>query len=98
MAGRRCNPLNRLHFRLRDKYDDLSLVLKNYGGAVRFNDTLSNGLLNYSNALSLLGDVKDIEVQRLQLKVCIIHSSNAFASIHSNLIDFFENHYFLGGS
>lgn len=60
-----------IHFfsRLRDKYDDLSLVLKNFGEAVRFNETLSNGLLNYSKAFTLLSDVRDLEVQRLHSKV-----------------------------
>lgn len=57
------------YFRLRDKYDDLSLILKNCSEAERSSETLSSGLLNYSKAFTLLGDVKDIEVQRLHSKV-----------------------------
>lgn len=55
--------------RLRDKYDDLSRVLKSYGDDVQCNETLSKGLLNYSKAYTLIGDVKDLEVQRLQTMV-----------------------------
>lgn len=59
------------HFihRLRDKYDELARILKDYADTARFNETLFNGLLNYSKSCTLLADNKDMEVQRLQSKV-----------------------------
>lgn len=59
------------HFfcRLRDKYDELSRVFKHYADAEEFNETLFDGLTSYSKALTLLGDIKELEVQRLQSKV-----------------------------
>lgn len=56
--------------RLRDKYDELARIFKGFADTVRFNETLFNGLLNYSKSCTLLADIKDVEVQRLQAKVC----------------------------
>lgn len=55
--------------RLRDKYDELAGIFKTYADSVRFNETLFNGIINYSKACTQMGDIKDVEVQRLQAKV-----------------------------
>lgn len=55
--------------RLRDKYDELAHIFKGYADTARFNETLFNGLLNYSKSCTFLADIKDMEVQRLQSKV-----------------------------
>lgn len=60
--------ISNLH-RLRDKYDELGRLFKLIADNDEFNETTSDGLMNYSKAMTLLGDVKDIEVQRLQTKV-----------------------------
>lgn len=57
--------------RLRDKYDELARIFIGYTDTARFNETLFNGLLNYSKSCTFLADSKDMEVQRLQLKVYI---------------------------
>lgn len=54
---------------VRDKFDDLSELLNHYANLEGFHETLSNGMVNYSKALTLLADAKDIEIQRLQLKM-----------------------------
>lgn len=51
----------------------MSRILKIYGDAMRPNESLSTGLLEFSNTCTLLGDVQDLAVQRLQSKVCIFH-------------------------
>ena len=55
---------------MRDKYDELARIFKGYTDTSRFNETLFNGLLNFSKSCTFLADSKDMEVQRLQLKVC----------------------------
>lgn len=57
---------------MRDKYDDIGRIVRGYSDVSRFNDTLFNGLLNFSKSCTLLADVKDMEVQRLQSKVNIL--------------------------
>lgn len=64
--------LKNIFFRLRDKYDDIGRIVRGYSDVSRFNDTLFNGLLNFSKSCTLLADVKDMEVQRLQSKVNIL--------------------------
>ncbi|XP_031619179.1 protein FAM92A-like [Contarinia nasturtii] len=54
--------------RLRDKYDELGRIFRGYAESARFNETLFNGLLNYSKSCTALADIKDIEVRRLQSK------------------------------
>lgn len=66
------NPLNNIlirPYRIRDKYDDLGRVLRNVGDLEMGNESFSDGLINYAKAMTLLADVTDIEVQRLQTKV-----------------------------
>lgn len=65
--------------RIRDKYDELGRVLRNVGELETGNESFSDGLINYARAMTLLADVKDIEVQRLQAKVFTIFSCNIFA-------------------
>lgn len=59
-------------FRLRDKYDELARIFKVYSDTTRFNETLFNGLLNYSKSCTFLADITDMEVQRLQTKVKLV--------------------------
>lgn len=54
---------------LRDRYDEIGRILKIYGEAMRPNESLSTGLLEFSNTCTQLGDVQDIAVQRIQSKV-----------------------------
>lgn len=61
--------------RLRDKYDDMARIFRGYADSTRFNETLFNGLLNYSKSCTLLADTKDMTVQRIQSKVQIINIS-----------------------
>lgn len=61
-----------IFFRLRDKYDNIGRIVRGYSDVSRFNDTLFNGLLNFSKSCTLLADVKEMEVQRLQSKVNIL--------------------------
>lgn len=55
--------------RVRDKYDDLGRVIRNFGDTESANESFSVALVNYAKAMTLMADVKDIEVQRLQTKV-----------------------------
>lgn len=55
--------------RLRDKHDEIGGVLKSFADSQEYNETLVDGLTNCAKAMTLLGDIKDIEVQRLQTKV-----------------------------
>lgn len=79
--------------RLRDKYDELARIFKGYADTVRFNETLFNGLLNYSKSCTLLADAKDIEIQRLQLHVSIINNFCSYIYLYSFF--FFKSFRFL---
>lgn len=66
----RCVPLNySLLYRIREKYDELGRVIRNIGDTESGNASLSQGLINYAKVMTLMADVKDLEVQRLQSKV-----------------------------
>lgn len=57
------------YFRLRDKFDELSGLLKQAADVEDGHETLHNGLGSYSKAMTLLADINDLEVQRLHGKV-----------------------------
>ncbi|XP_068989979.1 CBY1-interacting BAR domain-containing protein 1 isoform X3 [Neodiprion pinetum] len=55
--------------RLRDKNDEVAKVVQNYAESENINQSLSNGLANFATTLSVIGDYRDAEVQRLDSKV-----------------------------
>lgn len=61
--------IDSLSNRIRDKYDELGRVIRNFGDSESGNATFSEGLINYAKAMTLIADLKDIEVQRMQSKV-----------------------------
>uniref|UniRef100_A0A1B0GGM0 Uncharacterized protein n=1 Tax=Glossina pallidipes TaxID=7398 RepID=A0A1B0GGM0_GLOPL len=56
----------------RDSYDELSRCLRNYADEEEINESLNEGLKNLTNAVTILGDYMDLQVHRLELKVCYI--------------------------
>ncbi|XP_046586459.1 protein FAM92A-B isoform X2 [Neodiprion virginianus] len=54
---------------LRDKNDEVAKVVQNYAESENINQSLSNGLANFATTLSVIGDYRDAEVQRLDSKV-----------------------------
>ncbi|RLU25696.1 hypothetical protein DMN91_001853 [Ooceraea biroi] len=54
--------------RLRDKSDELAKVIQVYGDSETINRSMSTGLANFSATLSVVGDYRDAEVQRLDAK------------------------------
>lgn len=56
-------------FRIRDKGDELAKNFQTYATSEKINKSLSQGLLNFSRALSLLSDHRDTQVIRLDTKV-----------------------------
>ena len=76
IAGKTCTGINLtgafiffFFFRLRDKNDELSKVIQTYAESENINRSLSNGLINFSTTLSVIGDYRDAEVHRLDSKV-----------------------------
>ncbi|XP_032683390.1 protein FAM92A isoform X2 [Odontomachus brunneus] len=55
--------------RLRDKGDELAKIIHIYADSETVNRSLSTGLTNFSETLSVIGDYRDAEVQRLDAKV-----------------------------
>ncbi|XP_074115485.1 CBY1 interacting BAR domain containing protein Fam92 isoform X1 [Cotesia typhae] len=55
--------------RLRDKNDELAKVIQNYATSETMNQSLSRGLYNFGATLSVIGDYKDAEVQRIDSKI-----------------------------
>ncbi|CAD6209710.1 GSCOCG00010809001-RA-CDS [Cotesia congregata] len=55
--------------RLRDKNDELAKVIQNYATSETINQSLSRGLHNFGATLSVIGDYKDAEVQRIDSKI-----------------------------
>ncbi|XP_014481007.1 PREDICTED: protein FAM92A1 isoform X1 [Dinoponera quadriceps] len=55
--------------RLRDKGDELAKIIHTYADSETVNRSLSTGLINFSATLSVIGDYRDAEVQRLDAKV-----------------------------
>ncbi|XP_050448585.1 CBY1-interacting BAR domain-containing protein 1-A isoform X1 [Cataglyphis hispanica] len=55
--------------RLRDKSDELAKKIQTYADSEIINRSLSAGLANFSATLSVIGDYRDAEVQRLDAKI-----------------------------
>lgn len=55
--------------RLRDKGDELARVTVTYAEYEDINKSLSNGLYNFSNCMSTIGDYGDMRVQNIDSKV-----------------------------
>ncbi|XP_020293347.1 protein FAM92A1-A isoform X2 [Pseudomyrmex gracilis] len=54
--------------RLRDKGDELAKIVQTYADSEVINRSMSIGLANFSATLSVIGDYRDAEVQRLDAK------------------------------
>ncbi|XP_024935610.1 protein FAM92A-B isoform X3 [Cephus cinctus] len=66
---RKAASISLLVFRLRDKNDEVAKVIQMYAESENINQSLSNGLINFATTLSVIGDYRDAEVQRLDSKV-----------------------------
>ncbi|XP_076750771.1 CBY1 interacting BAR domain containing protein Fam92 isoform X2 [Xylocopa sonorina] len=55
--------------RLRDKGDEIAKVIQTYAQSETINRSLSNGLINFSTTLSVIGDYRDAKVQRFDAKI-----------------------------
>ncbi|XP_033208981.1 protein FAM92A-A [Belonocnema kinseyi] len=55
--------------RLRDKNDEVAKAVENYAKSESINRSLSTSLTNFASTLSVIGDYRDAEVQRLDSKV-----------------------------
>ncbi|KAL6443142.1 hypothetical protein ACFW04_002829 [Cataglyphis niger] len=55
--------------RMRDKSDELAKKIQTYADSEIINRSLSAGLANFSATLSVIGDYRDAEVQRLDAKI-----------------------------
>lgn len=57
--------------RYRDSYDELSKSIRTLAEEDEINDSLDEGLRQLSNAVTILGDFMDLQVNRMELKVLI---------------------------
>ncbi|CAK9799656.1 CBY1-interacting BAR domain-containing protein 1 [Anthophora plagiata] len=55
--------------RLRDKGDEVAKVIQTYAQSETINRSLSTGLTNFSQTLSIIGDYRDAKVQRFDAKI-----------------------------
>ncbi|XP_011504931.1 PREDICTED: protein FAM92A1 isoform X1 [Ceratosolen solmsi marchali] len=55
--------------RLRDKNDEVAKTIQTYANSEEINRSMSTCLVNFANTLSMIGDYRDAEVQRLNSKV-----------------------------
>ncbi|KAK1136236.1 hypothetical protein K0M31_000801 [Melipona bicolor] len=55
--------------RLRDKGDEIAKIIQIYAQSETINQSLSNGLTNFSATLSVIGDYRDAKVQRFDSKI-----------------------------
>ncbi|XP_012540161.1 protein FAM92A-A isoform X1 [Monomorium pharaonis] len=69
--------------RLRDKSDELAKIIQTYADSEIINRSLSTGLVNFSATLSVIGDYRDAEVQRLDAKVIVPLSQYATICKHA---------------
>ncbi|XP_011632122.1 protein FAM92A isoform X3 [Pogonomyrmex barbatus] len=69
--------------RLRDKGDELAKVIQTYADSEVINRSLSTGLTNFSATLSVIGDYRDAQVQRLDAKVIAPLSQYAMICKHA---------------
>lgn len=57
--------------RVRDKCDEISKAFVTYSENEEINKTLSNGLANFALSFSILGDLGDLRVQKIETKVLV---------------------------
>ncbi|XP_012270006.1 protein FAM92A-A isoform X1 [Orussus abietinus] len=69
--------------RLRDKTDEVAKVIQTYAESENINQSLSSSLGNFAKTLSIIGDYKDAEVQRLEAKVVTPFSQYATICKHA---------------
>ncbi|XP_057334019.1 CBY1-interacting BAR domain-containing protein 1-A isoform X1 [Microplitis mediator] len=69
--------------RLRDKNDEVAKVIQTYAESETINISLSRGLSNFAATLSVIGDYKDAEVQRIDSKIISILSHYSIICRHA---------------
>ncbi|KAG5306068.1 PREDICTED: protein FAM92A1-A isoform X3 [Acromyrmex echinatior] len=69
--------------RLRDKSDEVAKTIQTYADSEVVNQSMSAGLANFSATLSVIGDYRDAEVQRLDSKVIVPLSQYAMICKHA---------------
>lgn len=57
--------------RVRDKQDGIAKVMAHFSDTEAFNLTLAHGMGNLAKAMTLMADMKDLEVRRLTNKVSV---------------------------
>ena len=75
--------------RLRDKGDEIAKIIETYAQSETINQSLSNGLANFSATLSVIGDYRDAKVQRFDAK--IISPLSQYATICKHARDDVKN-------
>ncbi|KAI8118676.1 FAM92A-like [Lucilia cuprina] len=55
--------------KFRDSYDELAKCLKHYSDDEEINESFSDGLKNFTNAVTILADYMDLNVHRMELKI-----------------------------
>ncbi|XP_071862328.1 CBY1 interacting BAR domain containing protein Fam92 isoform X1 [Bombus fervidus] len=75
--------------RLRDKGDEIAKIIQTYAQSETINQSLSNGLANFSATLSVIGDYRDAKVQRFDAK--IISPLSQYATICKHARDDVKN-------
>ncbi|XP_043949885.1 CBY1-interacting BAR domain-containing protein homolog isoform X2 [Drosophila biarmipes] len=53
----------------RDSFDELAKNVKSYADDEEINESLSNGLKSFTNAVTIIGDYMDVKVHRLEHKI-----------------------------
>ncbi|XP_076244534.1 CBY1 interacting BAR domain containing protein Fam92 isoform X4 [Calliopsis andreniformis] len=75
--------------RLRDKGDEIAKVIQTYAQSETINRSFATGLTNFSATLSVIGDYRDAEVQRFDVK--IIAPLSQYATICKHARDDVKN-------
>ncbi|XP_061396598.1 CBY1-interacting BAR domain-containing protein homolog [Musca vetustissima] len=55
--------------KFRDSYDELSKSLKHYADEEEINESLTEGLKNMTNAVTIMADYMDLNVHRMEIKI-----------------------------
>ncbi|XP_073822412.1 CBY1 interacting BAR domain containing protein Fam92 isoform X2 [Musca autumnalis] len=55
--------------KFRDSYDELSKSLKHYADEEEINESLTEGLKNLTNAVTIMADYMDLNVHRMEIKI-----------------------------
>lgn len=59
------------NWRLCDRTDEIAKTIKSHSELEQQNQILNEGFQNFSKAITILGDFKELTAQRLESKVCI---------------------------